>query len=129
MSFSWSREPRLGEAKRPGPGCGFDDPDLDVWSDLGERWSDSEASDGEQSLPPSDGAESPPAVATPSGAEFAYSPDGVGEWLAKHRLDDFVPVPCKKKTKASKFQGERPGWYFTHGSKGAWLLQRHRTHR
>ena len=53
-------------------------------------------------------AERPPATSPSIGHK-------VDEWLTKHDKHDFVPVKCMKVTKASKFEGFKPGWVFKLG--------------
>ena len=115
----WAREPRIGEASNPGPHAYFDNESDDAWSEFGDqRQSEQEY---EEAMPPTEyevtmSAES----GTQSGSSTYPTPvlSATQEWIKKHANKSFVPVLSKRVTKASKFDGAKPGWVFKTGDSG-----------
>ena len=121
----WCEIPRLGEAERPGPLTTFDDPELDDWIDYEGSEPEWEEDVCELALSclPSDPDEPDPPTAQPTDrpvhhSEFNANLSGAEAWLRKNAHRSFVPVRCKKLSKTSKFEGERPGWVFKLGGAG-----------
>ena len=130
MQFiSWAREPRLGEARKPGPHAAFDNESDDAWSEFGDL-SQLESEQPEcWMLPPTEieaavGADAgnqggrstglPPAGMDHKQLEAGVRAErtAVEKWCGLHANDAFVPVQIKRITKASKFDGAKPGWVF-----------------
>ena len=111
-SRGWCQLPRLGEAKKPGPPCNFDEAEADEFDD----------SEPEQPLPGDmdwlpDTDEGEPDEAHREG-DVGAADRGEVEWQEAHAKHEFVTVPNKKRTKKSKFEGPHQGWVFKSGMHG-----------
>ena len=117
----------MGEAEKPGPPAHFDSEDDDPWSNSEDQPQSEQ--DCEEVLPPT---EHEIALSSKCGAQPGCSIDpppvltATQEWIKNHANKSFVPVLSKRVTKASKFEGAKPGWVFQNLRKWAWLLQRQR---
>ena len=99
----WSQVPGLGEADKPGPFGEFDDEEFDNFS--GNEMEGMLFPGEENWMPDSEDEE----VIDACVREQPIDDEDVNDWLRKHKDLDFVAVPNKKRTKKSKFEGQKPG--------------------
>ena len=115
----WTAVPRIGEASNPGPHAFFDVESDDAWSNF-EDQPQSEL-EYEIDMPPT---EHEIGLSTEFGTQPGSCSDlppeltDTQKWIKKHASKSFVPVLSKRVTKASKFEGAKPGWVFKTGEAG-----------